>query len=62
MLEASAVCTIVQSLSPSSSLGEKQDFPGGDSLIDPPPFIPFDTTPGSEYYKQFMQVYEKKKY
>ena len=41
--------------------GKNRTFLAGDSSIDPPEFIPFDTTPGSEYYNQFIQVYEKEK-
>ena len=41
--------------------GKNRTFVVADSLIDPPEFIAFDTLPGSEYYKQFIQVYEKEK-
>jgi len=41
--------------------GKNRTFLAADSLIDPPAFIAFDTMRGSEYYKQFIQVYEKEK-
>jgi PAP2 superfamily len=41
--------------------GQNRTFLAADSSIEPPVFIPFDTTPGSAYYNQFMQVYEKEK-
>ena len=41
--------------------GKNRTFLAVDSTIDAPVFIPFDTVPGSEYYKQFIQVYEKEK-
>lgn len=41
--------------------GKNRTFLVADSSIEPPVLIPFDTTPGSEYYKQFIQVYEKEK-
>jgi hypothetical protein len=41
--------------------GTNRTFLPVDSLLDPPTFISFDTTPGSEYYKQFIQVYDKEK-
>ncbi|MEP7376936.1 MAG: vanadium-dependent haloperoxidase [Chitinophagaceae bacterium] len=41
--------------------GENRTFLAVDSAIAPPEFIPFDTLPGSAYYKQFIQVFEKEK-
>ena len=41
--------------------GKNRTFLAVDSAIAPPEFIPFDTLPGSAYYKQFIQVYEKEK-
>ena len=41
--------------------GKNRTFLAVDSLLDPPAFIPFDTSALSEYYKQFIQVYEKEK-
>jgi len=41
--------------------GKNRTFLAVDSLLDPPAFIPFDTSARSEYYKQFIQVYEKEK-
>src|SRR5688572_11547619 len=41
--------------------GKNRTFLAVDSSIDPPAFIPFDTTPSSEYYNEFIQVYEKEK-
>ena len=41
--------------------GKNRTFLAADSAIDAPEFIPFDTTPGSAYYNQFIQVYEKEK-
>lgn len=41
--------------------GKNRTFLVADSAIEPPLFIPFDTTPGSAYYQQFIQVYEKEK-
>jgi hypothetical protein len=41
--------------------GNNRTFLAIDSSIAPPEFIPFDTLPGSAYYKQFMQVYQKEK-
>ena len=41
--------------------GNNRTFLAVDSSIAAPEFIPFDTLPGSAYYKQFMQVYEKQK-
>jgi hypothetical protein len=41
--------------------GQNRTFLAIDSSIEAPVFIPFDTTPGSAYYNQFIQVYEKEK-
>lgn len=41
--------------------GQNRTFLAKDSAIEPPVFIPFDTTPGTPYYEQFRQVYEKRK-
>jgi hypothetical protein len=41
--------------------GNNRTFLAVDSAIAPPDFIPYDTTPGSAYYNQFVQVYEKEK-
>jgi hypothetical protein len=41
--------------------GKNRTFLVVDSSIDPPAFIQFNTEPGSEYYKQFIEVYEKEK-
>ena len=41
--------------------GKNRTFLVIDSSIDAPAFIAFDTTPGSEYYEQFIHVYEKEK-
>jgi PAP2 superfamily len=41
--------------------GKNRTFLAADSSLDPPTFIPFDTTTGSEYHNQFVQVYEKEK-
>ena len=41
--------------------GKNRTFVAADSMIDPPVFIAFDTLSSSEYYKQFIQVYEKEK-
>ena len=41
--------------------GKNRTFLAVDSAIAAPEFIPFDTMPGSAYYKQFIQVYEKEK-
>lgn len=41
--------------------GKNRTFLAVDSSIDAPVCIPFDTLPNSEYYNQFMQVYEKEK-
>jgi hypothetical protein len=41
--------------------GKNRTFVVADSMIEPPAFIAFDTLAGSEYYKQFIQVYEKEK-
>ncbi len=41
--------------------GQNRTFISVDSAIEAPAFIAFDTVKGSPYYKQFMQVYEKKK-
>ncbi|ULQ51562.1 vanadium-dependent haloperoxidase [Flavihumibacter fluvii] len=41
--------------------GRNRTFLAVDSAIEPPVFIPYDTTPGSAYYQQFKQVYEKRK-
>jgi hypothetical protein len=41
--------------------GRNRTFLAIDSTIAAPVFIPFDTLPGSAYYNQFKQVYEKEK-
>lgn len=41
--------------------GQNRTFLAADSMVAAPAFIPFDSTPGSPYYNQFMQVYEKEK-
>jgi hypothetical protein len=41
--------------------GKNRTFLAVDSSIAAPIFILFDTLPGSAYYNQFMQVYEKEK-
>jgi hypothetical protein len=41
--------------------GRNRTFLAIDSAMEPPVFIPFDTTPGSAYYTQFMQVCQKRK-
>lgn len=41
--------------------GQNRTFLPVDSTIAAPAFIPYDSTPGSAYYNQFMQVYEKEK-
>ena len=41
--------------------GKNRTFLAVDSAIHAPVFIPFDTLPGSAYYNQFKQVYEKEK-
>ena len=41
--------------------GKNRTFLAIDSAIDPPAFISFDTSRGSAYYNQFIQVYEKQK-
>jgi len=41
--------------------GDNRTFLPVDTLVKPPAFIPFDSTPGSPYYNQFVQVYEKEK-
>lgn len=41
--------------------GKNRTFLAADSMIAAPAFIPFDSTAGSAYYNQFMQVYEKEK-
>ena len=41
--------------------GENRTFLVVDSSMADPSFIPFDTLPGSAYYNQFLQVYEKEK-
>ena len=41
--------------------GENRTFLSQDSAIAPPTFISYDTIPSSAYYRQFLQVYEKKK-
>lgn len=40
--------------------GNNRTFLAIDSTIEAPVCIPFDTTPGSPYYQQFMQVYKKR--
>ncbi len=39
--------------------GRNRTFLAIDSALEAPACIPFDTTPGSPYYEQFMQVYKK---
>lgn len=41
--------------------GQNRTFLAADSSIPAPDFIPYDTTKGSPYYEQFMQVYKKEK-
>ncbi|WP_385891457.1 vanadium-dependent haloperoxidase [Terrimonas alba] len=41
--------------------GKNRTFLVSDSTIADPEFIPFDTVPGSAYYSQFKQVYDKEK-
>ena len=41
--------------------GQNRTFLVADSSIAAPAFISFDTTPGSAYYNQFMQVYQQGK-
>lgn len=41
--------------------GKNRTFLAADAAMSPPPMIPYDTTPGSPYYQQFLQVYEKEK-
>ncbi len=41
--------------------GSNRTFLAADSAITPPAFIAFDTTKGSAYYNQFVQVYQKNK-
>lgn len=41
--------------------GKNRTFLKQDGQMPAPPMIPFDTTPGSAYYQQFLQVYEKEK-
>ncbi|HNP22968.1 MAG TPA: vanadium-dependent haloperoxidase [Panacibacter sp.] len=41
--------------------GQNRTFLAADSMLQPPAFIAFDSTPGSPYYTQFAQVYEKEK-
>lgn len=41
--------------------GQNRTFLAANSSIPAPDFIPFDTTKGSPYYEQFIQVYEKEK-
>ena len=41
--------------------GQNRTFLPVDSAIQAPGFIAYDSTPGSLYYNQFMQVYEKEK-
>lgn len=41
--------------------GENRTFLAASAAMPPPPMIPYDTTPGSPYYQQFLQVYEKEK-
>ncbi|MCG7857090.1 phosphatase PAP2 family protein [Flavihumibacter sediminis] len=40
--------------------GKNRTFLANDSSLVPPESIPYDTTPGSAYYEQFRQVYEKR--
>lgn len=41
--------------------GKNRTFLVADSMIADPKFISYDTTPGSPYYNQFLQVYRKEK-
>ena len=41
--------------------GRNRTFLAVDSALEAPVPIPFDTLPGSAYYEQFRQVYEKRK-
>ena len=41
--------------------GKNRTFIASDSAISDPAFISYDTVPGSAYYNQFKQVYEKEK-
>jgi hypothetical protein len=41
--------------------GQNRTFLATDSAIEPPAYISYDTVPGSQYYNQFKQVYEKEK-
>lgn len=41
--------------------GSNRTFLVADSMIAAPVCIPYDTTPGSDYYNQFVQVYDKRK-
>ncbi|MEQ8418177.1 MAG: vanadium-dependent haloperoxidase [Imperialibacter sp.] len=41
--------------------GDNRTFVAKNSLIPTPELIPHDTTPGSPYYTQFIEVYEKDK-
>ena len=41
--------------------GKNRTFLVADSMIADPAFISYDTTPGSPYYNQFMEVYKKEK-
>lgn len=41
--------------------GKNRCFLVADSLMEAPLPLPYDTTPGSPYYEQFRQVYEKNK-
>lgn len=41
--------------------GKNRTFLSNDSSLVPPESLPYDTTPGSAYYEQFRQVYEKRK-
>lgn len=39
--------------------GENRKFVKGNDSLPLPEFIPYDTLPGSAYYEEFVQVYEK---
>ena len=41
--------------------GKNRTFLANNSNLDLPEMIPYDTTAGSPYYQQFIQVYEKEK-
>lgn len=41
--------------------GKNRTFLAADSAISDPVFIPYDTIPGSAYYNQFKEVYDKER-